>query len=144
MSPILGGLQGPVCPAQCLLVGLKENSLPWPCSRGQDAKMQSTLLEIPAPHNAAPGPHFPRIVHARIGTVSVVLQQPWEITRLRLFASQRKRQKLRGPVNYPGSHSVLVRLKEQKPDLSSREGGRAQWLENRLWCHPTMQHCTIY
>lgn len=64
------------------------------------------------------GPTSPSTAHARTWTVGVVLQQPWEVSRLRgHFASQRKRWTLRGPVNDPGFHSVLVRVKEQQPDF---------------------------
>lgn len=60
-----GRPQGPVCPAECLLMGLKEDSPPWPCSRGRDVEHPTGNTFSPECYSWAPFP--PSTAHARYG-----------------------------------------------------------------------------
>lgn len=142
MSPILGGRQGPVRPAQGLLVGLKENAPPGPAP---GAKMQSTPLEIPAPQNAAPGPHFPqhspcKDMDSQCGLTTALGGRQVE----RTFCFPEKEMETQRASELSRVPQCISEGEGAKTRPSFQSGGRAQWLENRLWCHPPILPCAIY
>lgn len=144
LIPILpGGLNGSVCPAVNLLVGLKEDTPPWPCSRGQDA--EHPVWNTYSPECCIWVPQSPSAAHARTWTVNLVLQQPGRPPGLRgLSASQRRKWRLRKGSDLSRAPWCISEGEGERTRPSFQSRTRAQWLENGLWCHPTVWPCTIY